>query len=188
MTTTAAQAITLEEFLLLPETKPYREYIKGKIIQKPMPKGKHSRLQLKLCNAINDVAESQKIAYAFPELRCSFGTRSIVPDVAVFEWSRIQFDANGEAPNDFLMHPDWTIEILSPEQRSTRVIDNIVFCLNHGTQLGWLIDPDERIVLIFLPNQLPITLEDPAAQLPVLSVLGGWQITIGELFGWLSFQ
>jgi len=84
-----------------------------------MPKGKHSRLQ-RLCNAINVVAESRKIAYAFPELRCSFGTRSIVPNVAVFEWS-IQFDADGEAPNDFLMHPDWMIEILSPEQSSNRV-------------------------------------------------------------------
>jgi len=40
--------------------------------------------------------------------------------VAVFEWSRIQFDADGEAPNDFLMHPDWMIEILSPEQSSNR--------------------------------------------------------------------
>ena len=103
MTTTAAKAINLEEFLLLPGTKPASEYVEGEIIQKPMPKGKHSRLQLRLCNAINDGAESRKIAYAFPELRCSFGTRSIVPDVAVFEWSRIRFDRDGEAPNDFLI-------------------------------------------------------------------------------------
>ncbi len=33
--------LTLEEFLKLPETKPAREYIDGKIIQKPMPQGKH---------------------------------------------------------------------------------------------------------------------------------------------------
>lgn len=46
-------SITLEEFLQLPETKPAREYINGEIIQKPMPKGRHSRLQGKLCAAIN---------------------------------------------------------------------------------------------------------------------------------------
>jgi len=97
-------------------------------------------LQLRLCNAINVVAESRKIAYAFPELR-SFGTRSIVPNVAVFEWSRIQFDADGEAPNDFLMHPDWMIEILSPEQSSNRVIGNILYGIRHGCRLGWLLDP-----------------------------------------------
>ena len=43
--TIATQRITLEEFLKLPETKPASEYIQGEIIQKPMPKTKHSILQ-----------------------------------------------------------------------------------------------------------------------------------------------
>ena len=40
-------SITLEEFLLLPETKPYNEYINGKIEQKPMPQGEHSTLEIR---------------------------------------------------------------------------------------------------------------------------------------------
>ena len=75
MTTTITPTISLEEFLKLPETKPAREYFNDEIVQKAIPKGKHSRLQLQLCNRINDYAENQEIAYAFPELRCSFGTR-----------------------------------------------------------------------------------------------------------------
>ena len=108
---TFTPAPSLEEFLKLPETKPASEYINGEIIQKPMPKGKHSRLQLRLCNSINENTESQKIAYALPKLRCTFGNRSIIPDIAVFKWSRIPFDADGEIPNDFLLSPDWTTEI-----------------------------------------------------------------------------
>ena len=81
--TTAVQPITLAEFLKLPETKPVSEYIDGKIIQKPMPQGKHSRLRLKLCDAVNQVAEDRRLALAFP-VRCTFGDRSIVPDVSVF--------------------------------------------------------------------------------------------------------
>ena len=46
---------TLEEFLKLPETKPASIYIDGEIIQKPMPKTHHSRLQGKLINGINEV-------------------------------------------------------------------------------------------------------------------------------------
>jgi len=89
MTSTITQALTKEEFLKLPETKPAREYINGDVVQKPMPKGKHSRLQLRLCNSINQIAEPPpQIAYAFPELRCSFGMGSIVHDIAVFLWSR----------------------------------------------------------------------------------------------------
>jgi len=56
------KTITLTEFLQLPETKPASEFINGRIYQKPMPQGKHSRLQLKLCNTINQVAEASQIA------------------------------------------------------------------------------------------------------------------------------
>ena len=37
MVTISSNPMTLQEFLALPETKPPREYINGKIIQKPMP-------------------------------------------------------------------------------------------------------------------------------------------------------
>ncbi|WP_253188110.1 Uma2 family endonuclease [Leptolyngbya sp. 'hensonii'] len=51
--------------------------------------------------------------------------------------------------------PDWTIEIISPEQSPTRIIDKILFCPNHGAELGWLIDSQERLIMIFQPGQQP---------------------------------
>ena len=179
-----SKPLTLAEFLELPETKPASEYINGKIIQKPMPKGKHSRLQLRLCNTIYEQAESKKIASAFPELRCSFGTRSVVPDVAVFRWDRIPFDTDGEVPDDFLLSPDWTIEILSPDQSSNRVIGNILYCIEHGCQIGWLIDPSDRSILVFRPNQPPQLLKDNET-LPVLPEIL-LKITVVMIFSWLK--
>ena len=184
MTSIITQPLTIKEFLKLPETKPAREYINGNIVQKPMPKGKHSRLQLKLCNSINLIAEPSQIAYAFPELRCSFGDRSIVPDIAVFFWSKIPFDPDGEVPNDFLLSPDWTIEILSPEQSSNRVIDKILYCLQNGCQLGWLIDPADRSILVFRPELQPLLLRG-SDRLPVLESID-LDITVAEIFSWLK--
>lgn len=71
MAQTSTKTLTLEEFLKLPETKPASEYINGKVVQNPMPQGKHSQLQGKLVTAINQVVEGQKIALAFPGLRCT---------------------------------------------------------------------------------------------------------------------
>ena len=184
MTNTITQSLTIEEFLQLPETKPTREYINGDIVQKPMPKGKHSRLQLKLCNSINLIAEPSQIACAFPELRCSFGSRSIVPDIAVFFGSRIPFDPDGEVTNNFLLSPDWTIEILSPEQSSNRVIDNILYCLQNGCQLGWLVDPADRSILVFRPGLQPLLLRG-SDRLPVLASIG-LELTVADIFGWLK--
>ncbi|MEA5505190.1 Uma2 family endonuclease [Halotia wernerae UHCC 0503] len=184
MTTTLHKSISLAEFLKLAETKPASEFIDGRIYQKPMPQGKHSRLQLKLCNAVNQIAEEQEIALAFPELRCTFGGRSIVPDVSVFAWKRIPFDANGEIENTFAIYPDWTIEILSPDQNTTKVIINILHCLKHGTRLGWLIAPDERLVLVFLPGQQPIEMSGDEV-LPVLEFLQ-LNLTVTQIFAWLK--
>lgn len=123
-------------------------------------------------------------------MRCSFDGRSIVPDAAVFIWERIPFEADGEVPNAFKIYPDWTVEILSPEQRATKVISNILHCLKHGTQLGWLIDPDERLILAFIPGQEPIELtgsdvsDGLRLRLPTPTFLT-LDLTVEQVFGWL---
>jgi Uma2 family endonuclease len=186
MTTTKPKALTLQEFLKHPETKPASEYINGEIIQKPMPKGRHSRLQGKLCAVINQVTEEKKIAYAFPELRCSFGDRSIVPDVSVFQWSQIPFGVGGEVPDNFELPPNWTIEILSTQQKPNKVIGNILHCLRYGCQLGWFIDPDDLSILVFLPEQQPELIQG-GDRLPILGGIE-LELTATQVFGWLKMD
>ncbi|MDY6938443.1 MAG: Uma2 family endonuclease [Cyanobacteriota bacterium] len=178
--------LSLDEFLALPETKPASEYINGKVYQKPMPQGKHSTLQFELSSAINRVGKPEKLVYAFPELRCTFGGRSIVPDIAVFEWKCIPLDEEGEIANRIEIDPDWTIEILSPDQNPTRVIDNILFCLDRQTKLGWFLDPQERSIITFRPQQQPVV-KRADDRLPVLDVLQDWQVCVNDVFAWLSF-
>lgn len=121
------QKLTLAEFLTLPETKPASEYFDGEIYQKPMPQGEHSSLQGELVAAINGRGKSKKLVYALPELRCTFGGRSIVPDIAVFTWERIPKNSEGRILNKFEIYPDWIIEILSPEQSANKVMKKIIF-------------------------------------------------------------
>ena len=186
MVQTPSKTLTLEEFLELPETKPASEYIDGKIVQKPMPKARHSRLQGKLINTVNEVVEEQQIAYAFPELRCTFGGRSIVPDVAVLRWEHVELDENGEPIDDVLISPDWRIEILSPDQSSNRVTGNILHCLKYDCQLGWLLDPDDRSILVFQPKQQP-ELRQGKDDLIVLDGIE-LNLTVEQVFGWLKMK
>ncbi|MEG4168015.1 MULTISPECIES: Uma2 family endonuclease [unclassified Microcoleus] len=179
------KSLTLPEFLKLPETKPASEYIDGAIIQKPMPQGEHSVIQGELISAANATLKPQKVARAFPELRCIFGGRAIVPDVTVFTWERIPRKENGGVANVFAIAPDWTIEILSPDQSQTKVTKNILHCLKHGTQMGWLIDPEERSVFVYRPTQSTEVFDAPEQLLPMPSFAGELQLTVGELFGWL---
>lgn len=183
---TLTQSLILEEFLQLPETEPASEFINGEIIQKPMPQGEHSRLQSKLCTVINEVAESQKIAYAFPELRCTFGGNSIIPDVSVFRWERIPRLASGRIANRFETHPDWAIEILSPDQRQTKVLENLLYCSGHGTELGWLIFPEDESILIVFP-EARVQLLQGDAPLPILQGIE-LELTAERVFRWLTLN
>jgi Uma2 family endonuclease len=184
MVQTPAKPLTLAEFLDLPETKPAGEYVDGKIILKPMPQGKHSTLQMQLGTAINQRSLPEKLAYAFPELRCTFGEQSLVPDIAVFEWDRIPRDETGEVANRVTIPPDWVIEILSPAQSSALVIDKVLFCLNQGTQLGWVIDLRVKLIIVFLPERLP-QVKRKGDLLPVLPSLSDWALSVNEVFQWL---
>jgi len=89
----------------------------------------------------------------------------------------------GEIENVFNCYPDWTVEILSP-QKTTKVIRNILHCLKHGCQLGWLIDPEERVILVFRPAQLPTELTEDDV-LPVLPKLA-LPLTVNDVFDWLK--
>jgi Uma2 family endonuclease len=184
MVTTPSQYLNLEEFLKLPETKPAREYINGEIFQKLMPKTRYSRLQGKLIGTINNIVETEKIAYAFLELRCTFGGRSIVPDIAVLRWHQIEFNDRGEPVDDVFVTPEWTIEILSPEQSSNRVTGNILHCLKYGSKLGWLIDPSDRSILTFQPDRQP-ELCQGSDRLTVPEDIE-LELTAEQIFNWLK--
>ncbi|MGK7889808.1 MAG: Uma2 family endonuclease [Leptolyngbyaceae cyanobacterium] len=179
------KVITLEAFLASPniEESPAWEYIDGHTHHKPMPKTRHSLLQKRLLNIIDRHTDDYT---ALPELRCTFGGRSIVPDVAVVAWDRIPLGSNGEPEDDFTQSPDWSIEILSPQQSATRVIDNILHCLSHGCQLGWVLDPGDYSIMTFLPNQAPQVCRDecPLTMLPDIELT----LTPRQVFDWLKVK
>lgn len=148
-----------------------------------MPKFRHSILQKRLLAAL---VKAEPEFFALPKLRCTFGDRSIVPDIAVIAVEKIQLDEFGEPEDNFFKAPDWSIEILSPSQNTNRVVDNLLYCLRHGTQLGWLIDPGDRSILVFQPQQEPQIFRDDTI-LPILSQIN-IQLTAQSISQWLKIK
>ncbi|WP_230966317.1 hypothetical protein [Nostoc sp. NZL] len=58
--------------------------------------------------------------------------------------------------------------------------------IQNGAKLGWLLDFVDESIMIFEPNKLP-ELKEKQDILPVLSVLENWQLTVADVFRWLSF-
>ena len=85
-----------------------------------------------------------------------------------------------------MIPPDWTIEILSPDQSQTKVVRNILHCLAHGTQIGWLNDPEEELVFVYFADRTLAIFEAPGDRLPVPPFAEAFVLTVGELFQWLE--
>jgi Uma2 family endonuclease len=177
--------ITLEAFLQMPETQPASEYINGQILQKPMPQGEHSTLQRDLLFKLEDTLKPDRIARAFPELRCKFGNKVLVPDLTVFRCERIPRQDNGRIANVFEIAPDWVIEILSPDQGEAKVRSKILHCLDHGCEMGWMINTADNEVIAYPHNDRPRSFTTPEAKLPVPEWAAALELSIEELFGWL---
>jgi Uma2 family endonuclease len=179
-------AISLEEFLRLPEIDehPYLEYIDGRIEAKMSPQKKHGVIQKELMNHVDAYSKPRQLGMTFPELRCTFAGRSIIPDVVFLLKEHIEIDERGEVLDPTFRPPDIHVEIVSPDQPVAKCREKLVFSTANGCRLGWLIDPERKTVEIYCSGR-------PAERLPNDGVLTGgpvlprYRLPVVKLFGWL---
>ena len=174
-----ATRLTLGEFLAQPEEKPYREYIDGEVFQKPVGNRDHSFIQGFLFAMLFQFLSRTRLGRAGTEWRCIFGPpgeeRAFVPDLTYVARERLTED---QYPR---LAPDLLSEVLSPEQSAGRFADKIQFYLLHGVRLVWVVDPMERVVLVFRPGEPAHALTGDAA-LDGEDVLPGFSVPVAEIF------
>lgn len=51
--------------------------------------------------------------------------------------------------------PDLAVEVLSPSNRWTEILEKVEDYLAAGTRLVWVLDPDKRVAHIFRPDRPP---------------------------------
>ena len=175
---------TLEEFLELPEQKPVLEYIDGRVRAKAVPQFKHSRLTSRITDHLNRFAGPAGLGEAFPELRCTFAGRSIVPDVAFLLEEHIPDFPDGELEGHSPIPPDIHVEIISPDQSVRDSQEKLIHATAHGCPLGWLIHPEKKTVDVYRPGAAPERLPEDGV-LTGEPVLPGYRLAVAELFGWL---
>jgi Uma2 family endonuclease len=179
--------LTLEEFLRLPEAEPALEYFDGVIRQKVSPKTRHSVLQRRLVAAIQAYAEPRRLAQAFPELRTTFADASVVPDVAVYRWSRLPVHADGSWIDDVTTPPDLAIEVASQGQSRASLLRRCRWYVDHGVEIALLVDPGDRSVHRFQAGDEPKLLRD-GGRIDLDALLPGFELTVEALFSVLQVR
>jgi Uma2 family endonuclease len=141
---TPAVAIPVEEYLRT-DYEPDVDYVDGELIERNMGEKDHGLLQLEIAAWFRERRRSTRI-YPFVEQRVRVTTtRYRVPDICLVV---------GAVPKEgiFTSPPFVAIEILSPEDRMTRVQSRIEDFLRIGVKYVWVINPESRTAWIHTQN------------------------------------
>jgi Uma2 family endonuclease len=134
--------------IVLPETKPETEWVRGRALQKVSPQRDHSLLQVKLAVQLSLWAEGRGevgTEWRFRVAPPGAVRRPLVPDVAYISNERLRPLGDDELQVPPLS-PDVAIEILLPDDRRIDVDDKIRTYLQAGSSLVIVVDPSRRVV------------------------------------------
>lgn len=137
-------AISLEEHLRTSyEREP--EYVDGELEERPLGTKKHARVQRRLGAAL----ERFPLPEIFTELTIRLTpNKTRIPDVCAF-----LDDPEGEHPN---VPPYLAVEILSPDDKLTNVLEKLEEYKQFGVTHTWLIKPETEEFLVYESGTLRV--------------------------------
>jgi Uma2 family endonuclease len=158
-----ATGVSVEEYLHT-SYDPDCEYVDGEVLERNMGEPDHAGLQGLIAWWLLSRRKELGI-YVFPEMRVQVApTRFRVPDIAVTT-RRVKGRVLREPPV-------LCIEVLSPEDRASRVQIRIDDYLNFGVSHVWVIDPPKRLAWSYTREERHeagsvLTTVEPRIELPI---------------------
>jgi Uma2 family endonuclease len=177
----APARVSLAEFLAMEEEKPYLELIEGEIIPKAIAGPYHSAIVSRLIARLAVYLERTGEGFVDTELRhvSEADERVYLPDVSVTLKGRFPEGLGARGPVPVV--PDFAIEVLSPDDRPSRVLERVEFYTSHGTRLLWIVDPELETVMVYREGEFQGVFRAPQT-LDGSPVLREWSIGLADLF------
>ena len=170
--------------IVLPETKPETEWVRGRARQKVSPTYDHSALQSRLAMALLTWADDGSHGRVGTEWRFRVAppgavVRPLVPDVAFLAYAQLPADATRDEVQLPLGAPTVAIEILSPYDRRPDVEHKTSTYLAAGTAAVVIVDPQGATMTVHASGGVHVL---RAGDVLVHPALPGFALDVGELF------
>ena len=139
-----ATSVPLSEYLNT-SYRPDCEYIDGEVVERNLGEAEHSLLQIALGAWFFNNRKRLRITVYVEQRVQVKATRFRVPDLSVMA---------GEGPRTGIIKdpPFLCIEVLSPEDRFTKVSERVADFLQFGVRYVWVIDPRTMLATIYTPG------------------------------------
>jgi len=185
--------MSLEDFIRKFDEEGSFEILDGEIVPKMPNVFGHTTTANRIAFVINTFAIPKKLGEAFVEGTIikpdSFDRNwvkgSRIPDVLYVSQERLNDykDANPDwESRPLALIPDLVIEVVSPNDSYTETNKRVKRYLEDGVRLVWVFDPQERTIVIHVPNSDQQTTLSGEAKLTGGEVIPGFEIGLTEIF------
>ena len=181
MATVTTQPMTAEEFALLDLDVPV-ELVRGEVVEMPRPKTIHGLV----CNNVGFILTTWVRQHGNPGFVVADAGIIVErdPDTVrgpdVYYVSRERAELAGGLEGFLKLGPELTVEVKSPSETWKDLQAKIHEYFSAGVQEIWVLEPEERLVLVYRMDERPRTLRPN--ELLTSSLLAGFEVTVSEFF------
>jgi Uma2 family endonuclease len=180
---TIAALMTAEDLLKLPPDNMRHELVQGELTTMAPTSDEHGARTGRITLRIGDYVERNDLGVFFGA-ETGFVIRRNpdtvrAPDFAFV--SKARMATQGLTRKFFPGAPDLAVEVLSPSDSASEMLEKIDEWLAAGTRLVWVVDPAKKTVAVYAPNRQPRILK-VAEQIEGEEVLPGFKLAVGEIF------
>ena len=168
-------SMTLAEFLEN-DIEGY-EYVKEKLVPKSPATRAHSKISVKVIRYLDRYVDENQLGEVHVEATFRVGERGLKPDVAFVSSTHLDGDEN----KGFPIPPDLAIEVISPTDVLSHIVEKAFAYLNAGTRLVWILEPQSQTVTVYRSERdiAMFTYEDT---LTGEDVVTGFTCPVSQLF------
>lgn len=178
---------TDEEFMALPDDGGRYELVDGEVVDIGNSGMEHGHISAYLCGVIELYVRPRKLG-----VTCDSSTAFTLksgnkrsPDVSFVSKERLQ--GLRRLPKGFFQGaPDLAVEVISPSNTFEEIYNKLVEYFDNSCRLVWVINPDERSVIVYHEPQ-PSRLLKMTDNLDGEDVIPGFSLPVAELFAELDF-
>lgn len=173
--------------IVLPETKPESEWLRGRAVKKVSPERTHAVLQLWFARRLEEWGGERGIVgmeWRFRVAPPGEDIRPLVPDISYLAYGRIG-DATEEQLDSPLIPPTVAVEIRSPGDSRRDPEDKIAVLIRAGTDVVIVVNPKTRTVFAQDAASRRIFWHDEIFEHPALI---GLTFSLAEMFDALRLR
>jgi len=178
---TQERSYTYEDYLKIDDNNQY-ELIGGKLILVPAPKTIHQEISGKIYRKVAGFVDNNnlgKVFYAPVDVLLTEKDKP-QPDILFVSKERLHIITEANIKGA----PDLVIEILSPSTSKWDKVEKSKLYYKHGVKEYWIVDPESKVVEIFMPGEKNWILFQAYDDDDILTspLLAGLEISLEDIF------